>query len=371
MAGKKDRTARGRKREVKSGENPDQEQPQENADASAKEPSRETAEEAGESSLSSEKFSAEDEKDTLIRKRTAAIKKTSVVGILGNGALAALKVTTGFITGSFALVSDGIDSSTDVLTSLVTYITAGISAQPPDEGHPYGHGRAETVATKLVAFIIFFAGSQLIVSAVRKLFTGELQSVPGIAALYAAGISIAGKAALGIYKYRIGRKYQSPMILADAVNMRNDVLISLSVLAGIFFTRFWNLPVLDTIVAIAVGLWILAGALRIYLDTSNELMDGIKDPKIYKRVFAAAQEVDGAGNPHKMRIRKLNNLFIVDMDIEVDEKLTVRGGHEIARAVEASIRKNVRNVYDVQVHVEPEGNIESEETYGLSEKSLS
>ncbi|MCF7953744.1 MAG: cation diffusion facilitator family transporter [Spirochaetales bacterium] len=304
------------------------------------------------------------------KERIGAIRKTSVIGILGNAVLAAVKIIVGLLSNSFALVSDGIDSSTDVLTSGITYFTAGISSQPPDEKHPYGHGRAETIAAKLVAFVIFFAGSQLIISALKQLAAGELKELPGLVALYAAGVSIVGKIILGIYKYHVGKKYRSSMILADAVNMRNDVLISLSVLAGIFFTRYLELPILDTIVAIGIGIWILAGALRIFLETSNELMDGITDRKMYKKVFSAAKQVAGAGNPHKTRIRKLNNLYIIDMDIEVDGELSVLKGHEIAKNVESSVRENIKDIYDVQVHIEPKGNIEDEESYGLSEDSL-
>jgi len=92
-----------------------------------------------------------------ISSRTAVIRKASWVGIIGNAFLSVIKITAGILSGSFALLGDGIDSATDIVTSVVTLLTSKIVDRPPDEGHPYGHGRAETVATKALSFIIFFA----------------------------------------------------------------------------------------------------------------------------------------------------------------------------------------------------------------------
>lgn len=302
--------------------------------------------------------------------RVRAIKAASVIGIVGNGLLAVIKVAVGLIANSFALVSDGIDSFTDVLTSSITLFTASISSRPPDMKHPYGHGRAETIATKMLAFIIFFAGGQLVLSAGGKLWNRDYLDVPGSVTLYIAALSIAGKVLLGYYKKIIGTRYKSSMLIADAKNMRNDVLISASVFAGIFVTRIFNFPVLDPILAVIIGIYIILSALGIFTETSLELMDGIADPRIYQMVFDAANAVTAVTNPHKTRIRKLNNLYIIDMDIEVDGNLTVKRGHAIAMAVEKNIYDSVPDVYDVHVHVEPCGNIEEEESFGISEDHL-
>lgn len=303
-------------------------------------------------------------------RRIRAIRRASWVGIIGNGFLSVLKMSFGVIAGSFALISDGIDSLTDVLTSGITLFTATISSKPPDLKHPYGHGRAETIATKVLAFIIFFAGSQLVVSAVRRLFQPEAIQTPSTAALYIAAVSIAGKVFLGIYKKRIGTIYRSSMLKADAKNMRNDVLISSSVFTGILFSLILNMPVIDTLIAAAIGVYILISALGIFTETSLELMDGISDHQIYQEVFDAVNSVEAAGNPHKTRIRKFNNMYIIDMDIEVDGSMTVEEGHAAAMEVEANVRNQVSHVYDIHVHVEPKGNVEHKESFGISEDLL-
>jgi len=303
-------------------------------------------------------------------RRTKIIKRASWVGIIFNSILAMLKITFGFLAHSYALIGDGIDSFTDVVTSGVTLVTASIAAQPPDKEHPYGHGRAETIATKLLSFIIFFAGAQLAVSAVKRIITPEELRLPEFPAFAVIIVSIVVKIFLSVYKKRAGKAAGSAMISADAQNMRNDVLISVSVLVGLLFTVLLEIPVIDSIAALLVSFWILKTALGIFLETSRELMDGVDNPELYRKVFEIVNSVPGTGNPHKTRIRKLNNVYIIDMDIEVDGSLTVKQGHAIAMAVEKAIKSAVPDVYDTQVHIEPVGNYEKREIYGLNENLI-
>ncbi len=303
-------------------------------------------------------------------RRTALMKQASWVGIVVNAALSAAKIIFGFLAHSYALIGDGIDSASDVFTSFVTLITADIAAQPPDREHPYGHGRAETIATKLISFIIFFAGAQLAVAAFKRMLSPEELQLPEFPALVITVISIAAKLLLSIYKKKLGKRIGSSLLEADARNMKNDVLISLSVLIGIIFTVILKMPVIDSIAAFLVSLWIIKTALGIFWETSRELMDGVDDPDLYRRVFEAVNSVEGAGNPHKTRIRKLNNVYIIDMDIEVDGRLTVVQGHGIAMKVEDTVKTKIPDIYDVQVHVEPVGNKEIREIYGLNERSI-
>lgn len=302
--------------------------------------------------------------------RVYLIRRASWAGIIGNGLLSAAKVVTGFLSGSLALVGDGIDSATDVVSSAIALFTAGIIERPPDNEHPYGHARAETVATKILGFLIFFAGAQLALSTVRTLFAGAPRVIPDGAAAVVALISVAGKTALAFYKLRVGHRVNSPMLIADAKNMTGDVVISLGVLAGIGLSIFTGMALLDSIVALLVSVWIMKVAFSIFMEAGDELMDGLDDPDLYRALFDAVATVEGAGNPHKSRIRKTGNAYIVDIDIEVDGAMTVKQGHDIARRVEAAIHDRMANIYDVQVHVEPTGNRESRERFGLSRKSL-
>ena len=230
--------------------------------------------------------------------------------------------------------------------------------------------KAETVATKLLSFIIFFAGAQLLISTVSRIINHEPREMPGIVAIYVTIISIIGKWILSLWQFKIGKKNDSTMIIASAKNMRNDIVISLSVLVGLIFTFKFEMPVLDLITALLVSFWIMKIAFSIFMETNRELMDGVDDTSVYNKIFNAVDSVEGANNPHRIRVRKAANLYLIALDIEVDKDMTVSDAHEIGRKVEIKIKKEISNIYDILLHIEPEGNIEDDEQFGLSRNNF-
>ena len=302
--------------------------------------------------------------------RSRRIIKASWIGIVGNGVLAVLKLIVGFTASSLAVLSDGIDSAVDILTSCVTLVAARITAKPPDIDHPYGHSRAETIATKAFSFVIFFAGAQLALTILGRILNGGSSPIPQAAAIYVTIVSMLGKIALSWYKARLGKKLESQMLIADARNMRADIVISAAVLVGLLTTIVLELPIVDSVTALAVSAWIMWIAFKIFLETNTELMEGHTERETYQRIFDAVEAVEGAGHPHRARIRSLGNMYIVDLDIEVDGELSVREAHAIARRTEHRIKEVVENVYDVLVHVEPYGNVERTERFGVSQRKL-
>ena len=300
--------------------------------------------------------------------RNQQIKKASWVGIIGNTILAILKIVIGFISGSLAVIGDGIDTATDIVTYFITLVAARIMNKPPNYKYPYGYNRAEAVATKVLSFVIFFAGAQLFFSTLLKLIQNEPHELPTLFAIYVTIFSVFSKAGLAFYQFKVGRQIESKMLIANAKNMRNDIVLSATVLTGLVFTQILHLPILDLIAAMAVSIWIMKVAFGIFMETSRELMDGVDNPEIYYKIFDAVEEV-GAANPHRVRIRKHSNLYTIGLDIEVDGNMTIEEGHVIAKKVENNIKKQIENVYDVMVHVEPSGNIEKEK-YGLSRKKM-
>ncbi|MDP3179373.1 MAG: cation diffusion facilitator family transporter [Spirochaetaceae bacterium] len=294
------------------------------------------------------------------------MKKASIIALIGNAILAASKLAIGFVSGSLAVVGDGIDSSTDVVIAIVALFTARIVDRPGDKEHPYGHTRAETMATAALSFIVFFAGAQLLVRTAGELVSGAKPEIPSPIALVVTAISIAGKLALAWSQFYYGRKTGSAMLAANGKNMRSDVVISSSVLVGLVFTFVLGLPVLDRVVALLVSFWIIKVAVGIFVETNTELMDGTSDNGPYGEIFAAVGSVKGAGNPHRTRVRKLGALMVVDLDIEVESAMSVAAGHDIAIRVESAIKERLPEVYDVIVHVEPAGNDEKGEKYGLT-----
>jgi cation diffusion facilitator family transporter len=310
------------------------------------------------------------DKRILMRDRSKELQRASWIGIAGNTLLAIGKIIIGFISGSFAVIGDGIDTATDVLTYIITLITARIISKPPDPKYPYGYKKAETSATKILAFIIFFAGAELFLSTLRQLISGELREMPGIIAIYVTLLSILGKAILAYWQFRIGKRINSQMIIANARNMKNDVLISSSVLLGLLFTFVFDMPVFDRITAMAVSIWIIKVAFDIYKESNLEMMDGLKDTTIYDKIFQSVDEVEGAHNPHRIRVRKIAELYLIALDIEVDKDTTVSDAHLLAKEVENRLKINIDNIFDILVHIEPLGNIEGDESVGMSKENL-
>jgi cation diffusion facilitator family transporter len=193
--------------------------------------------------------------------------------------------------------------------------------------------------------------------------------MPSMLAIYVTLLSIAGKLFLSAIHFRVGKKINSSMLIANGRNMQNDVIISAGVLTGLLFTFGLKMPVMDKITALIISLWIMRVGFRIFMHTNTELMDGVKDPQIYNKVFEAVGEVEDAHHPHKVRIRQMGNLFHVSIDIEVDETKSVQDAHTIAKKVEEKIKNKIADVYDVLVHVEPFGN-EEDEPFGVSGKSI-
>lgn len=305
-----------------------------------------------------------------IRKRERTIINASWVAIAGNTLLSALKIIVGIMAGSFAVVADGIDSASDVLTSLITLITAHIIGRPPDLKYPYGYYKADTLATKLLAFIIFFAGAQLAISTSGKLINPVETEIPGTIAIYVILLSIVGKYGLAYFLRKIGKSIDSQMLIANARNMQNDVVISISVLIGLIFTFIFELPIVDLITAFLVSIYIMFIAFRIFMQSNRDLMDGIDDPKIYRKIISAAKRITGVSNPHKIRVRKMSHQYIVAVDIEVDGSISLHDAHVLSVNVENEIKNTLPNVYDVIVHAEPIGNDEPDEVYGVSEDKL-
>jgi cation diffusion facilitator family transporter len=304
-----------------------------------------------------------------ISDKARLIRIASLTALIGNTLLAAVKIGTGIYSGSLAVIGDGIDSSMDVLIAIMTLVVSKIISRPADAGHPWGHGRAETVATTLLSCILFFAGAQLAINSGREIIFGVEREVPSMPALIVTLVSIAGKLLLAWSQYMFGKKANSPMLIANAKKMSADVLLSAGVLVGLGASIFFNIALIDSWAALLVGVWVFKSALGIFSEANTELMDGGSDKALYQTVFDAVKSVEEAGHPHRVRMRRIAGMWDIDIDIEVPPNMKVIEAHWIAYEVETAIKKRIENVYDIMIHVEPAGNIENE-GYGLSEEIL-
>jgi len=302
------------------------------------------------------------------------IKLAGKIALLGNLLLCAVKLIFATLSGSLAVMGDGIDSATDTLIAIVTIFIGKVISAPSDKEHPWGHGRAETVATMILSFVIFFAGSQLLLSSIKQLINYKdlVQNESNYLAILATVISIIGKSLLALSQFALGKKSQSTMILANAKNMKSDIFMSSAVLIGLGASKLFSMPILDPISALLISIWVIKSAIDIFLDTNRELMDGNTDNELYKTLFDATMSVKGVSNPHRARIRKIASHWDIDLDIEVDAQMTVHEAHEIAENVEIAIKKAIPDVYDIMVHIEPQGHSghHPQEQFGISMESV-
>jgi cation diffusion facilitator family transporter len=240
-----------------------------------------------------------------------------------------------------------------------------VMARPPDRDHPYGHARAEAVATKAMAFIIALIGLQLGIISARELIAAQPSTPPLPIAVWATIVSLIGKGLLVGMLAWYARRIDSGLLRATAINMRSDLMLSFGVLAGLVITLSTGLGAIDTLVGLLVSLWLVRSAWQLFRLANHELMDGVADTSLYTDILEAVDAVAGATNPHRIRARQHGSAWLIDLDIEVDPDLTVAAAHIIARTVEDAIHQRIDNVYDIVVHIEPEGNEESDERFGV------
>lgn len=304
------------------------------------------------------------------RLRNRIIVRASWVSTVGNFILSALKIATGIFSGSLAVLSDGIDSATDVVISVVMLFTAGIIKRQPSPRYVYSYQKAEGITTMVLSLVIFYAGFQMLFASIGRIFTEDPREMPGMIAVWITLLSIGGKLLLSLYQYSQGRRAESSLLIANARNMRNDVIISAGVLVGLFFTFILRLPILDAVTSLLISFFIIRTSVQIFIDSNVELMDGVKDVKVYEKIFEAVDRVEGASNPHRVRSRQIGNLYMISLDIEADGDIPLYEAHTIAENVEQSIRESVDNVYDIVVHVEPAGTQHKKEIYGIAKGNL-
>ncbi|PNR96627.1 cation diffusion facilitator family transporter [Petrotoga sp. 9PWA.NaAc.5.4] len=302
--------------------------------------------------------------------REKAAVKASWIGVFINGLLAFLKLLIAFFTGSIAILADGIDTATDIMTSFLTLIASKISSKPADESHPFGHERAETIVTKVMSLIIIYAGVQVLIGAIESLVKGEAFIESPFLVFWISLISIITKFALYRYKYVIGNKIRSSSLVADALNMRNDILTSLSVLIGILCYIFLDIKWVDPVVAIIVSIFIFKVGIEMFIETSDEFMGSSRElGEIYSNILEVVEKFEDAHNPHKIRVRKSGYVYFIEMHIEVNGEMTVKEANNLAYKIENELKNMNPYIKDVIIHVEPLGNVEVEE-FGLDKSSI-
>ncbi len=276
------------------------------------------------------------------------------VGIVVNLFISVLKLIGGIIGQSSALIADGLESLSDIGTSLVLLVALKIAQRPADPNHPYGHGKAESLGSVVVAMTLIIVAVLIIWNGIGQLITKNYR-VPTDIALWIAIISIIGKETLYQYKSRLARRINSSSLLADAWHHRSDAFSSIATVAAIAAAMYWgeSFAWIDPAAAILIGLIIAFIGVKTFITTSSELMDEQGSPELIDRIRQISSEENGVLAVEKIRVRKSGVTYQIDLHLEVAPEMPVIESHAIGHQVQRKLVAQLDGVTSVLVHVEP------------------
>jgi cation diffusion facilitator family transporter len=278
--------------------------------------------------------------------------RSSLISITANFLLATCKCLAGVLGHSFALVADGIESLTDVFSSMVVYLGLRLAIKPPDKEHPYGHGKAEPVAAATVSLGMAAAGVGIAIESIVLLRSPH--PLPMFYTLWVLLAVFGIKLLLTRYVSRVAHSIDSTAVRGDAWHHLSDAITSLFAFAGISVALWTKDFRADDWAALCAAPVILFNAWRQIRTPMDEILDTAPPPEIEEHVRAAAASVPGVVGLEKCFVRKVGFRYYVDLHVVVDGDLTVRSGHAISHKVEDRVLADVTRVAKVLVHIEPE-----------------
>ncbi len=277
--------------------------------------------------------------------------RTILITVVMNIFLSLIKLLAGFIGHSTSMISDGVHSLSDVISSIGVFIGLRISQKPADIDHPYGHEKFEAVLSKILAFILFLTGLSIGYSAIETIVSSSY-IIPKIMTIWAALLSIGVKEWMYHYTIRQAKKIESTALAADAWHHRSDSLSSIGALIGIIGARL-GFPILDPLAALVITLIILKVAIEIFVEATNQVIDKAASPELVNEIIQQIQSVNGVLAIDSLKTRVHSNRIYVDLEISVEATLSLIEAHTIAEAVHYQLEQNIHKIKHCTVHVNP------------------
>lgn len=298
-------------------------------------------------------------------------QKVTLVGVLVNTLLILLKIAAGIFGKSQALIADAVHSLSDLFTDAMVLIGFKIGRKAPDEGHPFGHARIETLVSAVIGLALIGTAIYLGLKSALAIYR-HMEYHPTNLALIGAAVSVALKEGLYHYTARTGRRIKSRLILANAWHHRSDALSSVAVLLGVAGARIrpsWH--ILDSFAALLVSFFIVKVGLDIIQESLLEFIDRAPSPDILRKIQHHVTNVEGVLDVHDLRVRTSGGLYQAEVHVVVNGLLTVKEGHRIAKAVESCLAEKVEDLHSVIVHVDPAPEVKNQESKEKKDISLS
>lgn len=302
-----------------------------------------------------DKKEMEKEKDG---QRQKAIDRVTIGGSMVNVVLLVFKFVAGVLGGSAAMIADAVHSLSDFVTDLVVLVFIRLSGKPQDKGHDYGHGKYETLATALIGGMLLAVGVMICVGGVSKIWDalhGVVLPQPGWIALVAALLSVASKEWCYRFTVRVGRQYQSSVVVANAWHHRSDALSSVGTSVGIggaiLLGHQWT--ILDPLTAVAVSGFIIWEAVRLIRESVGDLLEASLPDKVEQEIARLVCEEPGVSRLHNLRTRRIGDHYAIEMHVRMPGDMTLYEAHRHATAIEQSIKHAFGPATHVIVHFEP------------------
>ena len=298
--------------------------------------------------------------------REKAGKKASTIAILSNCFLTIFNIIVGLMSGSYALVAEGIHTLSDVATSVIAYIGFTIGQRPADNDHHYGHGRAEAISGLVIVLFLTIVGYEIIDTAIDKLLNPSLITTPSIYAALMAVFGIFINLAIRNYIINLGKEINSPAIVADGQHQRTDIYSSIAILIGIVVSNM-GFPMLDPIIGLIIGLLILKTAFTIGKENIDNIMGRFQDGDLVRKIERIVNKTPDAYEAHNIKIDNYGSYVVVSLHIKVDGNMSIYEAHEIVHNIEEKIQNKIPLVKSVSIHTCPLG-LEYEHEQGIDKK---
>ena len=286
--------------------------------------------------------------------RSKGGKKAATAAIAGNCFLTIFNIIIGIMSGSYALISEGAHTLSDIATTIIAYAGFRIGQKPADEEHPIGHGRAEAISGLVIVLFLAMVAYEIITGAITKIINPSLITIPDTLAAVMATFGIFTNYALSNYIIKIGEEINSPAIVADGKHQKTDILSSVAVLIGVIVSNM-GFPILDPIIGLVIGLIILKTAYEIGKENIDNIMGKIPSEDLIRRIEKIANKTPKVHNAHDIKVNYLGSYATVTLHIQLDGDMTVRESHEIAHLVQENIVKKIPMIKSATVHACPIG----------------
>jgi len=278
-------------------------------------------------------------------------QKAALLSMLVSFILAALKATVGFYSGAVVLITDALDSVSDVITSFAAYFGLKLSSKKPTERFPYGFYKAENLASLVISGFIIYAAVRLLIEGYQRLFILPQLSYP-IITLATAIVSGIAAMIISIYLKKKGEKINSESLIANSKDRLKDVFVAIIIFAAILCT-YYKIPYVEGIITIIISLLILKIGLETVKDAVFALMDVSPSKEIEKRISKILNSIPGVESYTGLKVRKAGPYIFGEVKIKIRKFVKVEKAHEIADSIEQKIQKKEKQIESFTIHIEP------------------